>query len=518
MKVDVTTVGSFQKQLVFVVPHDQVESRLDQAYKRLAGQVKIAGFRPGKAPRKVLEAKFAPRVEADVANDLIQQSYRTAITENNIQPVGQPNLAESTPVADENGFRFTITVDVRPEIELSEWTGMDVVFPTVEVPAEAVDRAVKARLEGHARLEEVTGRPVQQGDLALVELVVRDGDEEVAREPGTMIRTEGDPYFPGVEPLVIGLEVGGEKQDRVAFPETARTASVQGRELDVTAKVLAIQSYRVPELTDELATELGYEGGTAGMRAAIEAQLRQGQDEMARNQARANLLEVIIAKNPFEVPAGMIEQSLKMLMDELRLQQALRTGRDPRTIGFNEAQVQDLRMRARFAAKAALILEWVAKREGIAVTDDDIESKYKQLAVERGQTPEAVKGWFQKENAAAELKERILEEKTLDWLLERANLVAPSEAAAAAPTTEAAPAAKGKSAPAAASSDDLSAAVEGWVDALKERLASGSYDDRLDALVEAETAGRNRKGALSAIEARRKEIPESSPSGLRNRD
>jgi trigger factor len=186
----------------------------------------------------------------------------------------------------------------------------------------------------------------------------------------------------------------------------------------------------VPELTDELATELGYEGGVAGMRTAIESKLREGRDEMARNQARANLLEAIIEKNPFEVPAGMIEQSLKMLMNELRLQQAIRSGRDPRTIGFNDAQVADLRMRSRFAAKAALILEWVAKKEGIAVTDDDVEAMYRKLATERQQTVEAVKGQIQKDEAQNELRERILEEKTLDWLLERANLVTTPAASA----------------------------------------------------------------------------------------
>ncbi|MEQ1566996.1 MAG: trigger factor [Myxococcota bacterium] len=485
MKVDVTTVGSFQKQLAFVVPPDQVQTQLEAAYKRLAGRVRMPGFRPGKAPRRVLEGRYGPQIEADVANDLIQQSYRTALASNNIQPVGQPNLADSSPVIDQSGFKFTITVDVRPEIDLATWTGVDVVYPEVSVEPADVDRSVKARLEGRARLEEATGRPVAKGDMALIELVARAGDEELAREPGTMIRTDGDPYYPGVESLVIGAEAGVEASGTVTFGADARTPAVAGREAEVTFKVLAIQSYKVPELDDALATELGYEGGAAGMRTAIEAQIRQARDEMARNQARANLLEVIIAKNPFEVPASMVEQSLKMLMDELKLQQSLRSGRDPRTIGFNEAQVQDLRMRSHFAAKAALILEWVAKKEGISVTDDDIEAKYKQLATERNQTVEAVKGWFQKENASAELRERILEEKTLDWLLERANLVAPSAAAPAGPL----------------SSDPL----EGSVDALKERLASGAFDAQLDALTEAETAGRNRKGALTAIDARKKE-------------
>ena len=102
---------------------------------------------------------------------------------------------------------------------------------------------------------------------------------------------------------------------------------------------------------------------------------------------------------------------------------AIRTGRDPRTVGFSDAQVQDLRNRARFAARAALILEAVAKTENLAVTDADVDKKYAELADQRGQSVEAVRGWFGKEDAVQELRDRILEEKTLDWLLERANLV-----------------------------------------------------------------------------------------------
>jgi len=506
MKVDVTTVGSFQKQLVFLVPPEQVRGRLDEEYRTLSRRIRISGFRPGKVPRKVLESRFAPQVEAEVAQALMQTSYQTALSDHQIQPLGQANLTQSSSVADPTGFRFTPTVDVRPEITLTRWTGMDVVYPTVEVTSDEVDRTVKARLEGHAKLEEVSGRAVQSGDMAMVELVVRDDQTEVANEPGTMIRTAGDPYYPGVEALLIGLQAAEEKEGKVRFAESARTAAVAGRELDVKVKILSIQSYRVPELTDELSAELGFEGGTGGMRTSIEGQIRQGRDEMARNQARANLLEVVIGENPFDVPVGMIDQSLKMLMDELRLQQALRTGRDPRTIGFNEAQVADLRMRAQFAAKAALILEWVAKKEGIAVTEDDVEAMYRRLATERSQTVEAVKGWAQKENAAKELRERILEEKTLDWLLERANLIAPAPAGLTAPEpagltapepAEPAPPTEGSG------SDDT---LEGSVDALKEQLATGALDSQLDELVATEAGGRNRKGALAALEARKKEI------------
>lgn len=514
MKVDVTSVGSFQRKLTVVVPATQVRQQLDKAYKSLARQVNMPGFRQGKAPRKVLEARYGERIEADVAQDLIQTSWIDILKQEEIQPVSQPSVAESGEVRDSDGFKFTITVDVRPQIELQTWTGLDVPYPKVEVSEEAIDAAVKARLEGHARLEEITDRPCEQGDMALVELHLFDGEEEVATEPGTMIRTEGDPYYPGLESLIVGTEPGGTTEGEVTIGEDARVEAVAGRTLTAKATLMSLQSYGVPELTDELAEELGYEGGAEGMRIALRQQMLDVREEAARNQARANLLEVLINANRFDVPDGMIDQSLNMLMDELRLQQAYQSGRDPKSISFSNAQVADLRMRAAFAAKASLILEWVSDREELKVEDSDLESRYQELADTRGQTIEAVRGWFQKESAVEELKERILEEKTLDWLLEQANLVeppapeAPAEVAeATAEAAEATAEAEDSSEAAEDSSEAAgSAALEGSIADLEARLESGALDGELDALLAAETEGRNRKGALSAIEARQKAL------------
>ena len=527
MKVDVESVGSFQKRITLTVPPDRVRGELDKAYKQLSRKVRLRGFRPGKAPRRVLEARFGPQIEADVAQELIQVGWRHVLDGGDVQPVSQPNLADSGSVKSKTGFQFTIMVDVRPELELDTYAGVDVAYPKVEVSSDEVDAAVKSRLEGEAKLEEVTDRAVAQGDMALVELTATDGDDEVAKEMGTMIRTDGDPYYPGIESLVIGTEANGEASGSVTFGADARTESVAGRTLDVALKVLSIQSYQVPELSDELAEKLGYEGGADGMRGAIEATLREQRDVLARNQARANLLEELIRVNKFDVPSGMVEQSLQMLVQELKMQQAYRSGRDPRTIHFGDAQMADLRVRAEFAAKSALILEFVSGKEGLEVTDADIEAKYQELADERGQTVEAVKGWFTKDGGIDELNDRILEEKTLDWLLERANIVEPSaDAPAGDPEMKAvaeaiveeqvakkskakkAPKAKAEAAeeaPAAAADSaggaDLSI-LAGSIGALKDALASGDHDAHLDELLAAEEGGKARKGALSAIKGR----------------
>jgi trigger factor len=256
----------------------------------------------------------------------------------------------------------------------------------------------------------------------MVELTAKDGEAVVASEPGTMIRTEGDPYYTGIESLVEGQAIGEEKSGKVQFAESARTEAVAGRELDVTIKVQSIQANEIPELTDEVAKEMGYEGGAEGLRQAVRADLVASREEGARNQARANVLQALIDANKFDVPQSMIDDQLKALIEELRLQAAYR-GRDPRQVTFSAAQLADLRVRAEFAVKGGLILEFVSKKESLAITDEDLERKFQEMADERGQAVETIKGYFERDNATEELRSRLLEEKTLDFLLEKSKLV-----------------------------------------------------------------------------------------------
>jgi trigger factor len=355
-----------------------------------------------------------------VASSLIQKSYTNAISEHALQPVSRPSLESANDLHAKSDFEFTITVEVKPEIEVKHYKDLEVVYPKVEVTNEELDMRLNARLEEKSKLAEVT-RAVESGDLVMVELCAKSGDEELATEPGTMIRTESDPYYPGVEGMLLGMKTGEEKSESISFPEDCRTESIAGKTADVTVKIQSVQANEIPNLSAKIAKELGYDG-IKHMKDTLREDIAKGKDSFARNQARANLLQVIIDSNEFEVPDGMIEQNLEMLLSELRLQEAYK-GNDPRSINFSEAQMADLRVRAEFATKAGLVLEWVSEKQNIAVDDQDLDAKYEELADMRGQTVEAVRGYFANDDAIAELKDRLLEEKTLDWLLNEAKLV-----------------------------------------------------------------------------------------------
>lgn len=420
MSFQIEQVSAFQKQVNFVIPKEEVGQKLDDAYRNLSHRVRIDGFRPGKVPRRVLEARFSEHVKNEVASNLIDINFRRSAQELNF--IGQPEVGPFTLVPGQD-FTFAITFQVKPELEVANYKGIEVDFPLQAVSDEQVDATIRQKLSRQAKVVTVEeDREVKAGDLVLTSLSEKKEDGSVSElEAGTIVNTQLDRYYPGLESFLIGLKKGEEKSGTVTIRDTALIPGVKGRTLEVVAKVLEIQESRIPELSDELAAQLNYEGGAEGARVAIRLDLEEKANSAARNVARISLLQKLVAANEVEPPPAMVENHYQMLSEELRIQAAY-SGRDPRSFKLSETQAADLKSRALFSARATLILEAIAKTEGITISDEDLDAKYQEIADMRGQRVEAIRGYFIKENAVEELRRRLLEERTLDFVLEAAEL------------------------------------------------------------------------------------------------
>lgn len=434
MSFEIETVSPVQRRIQFTIPGAEVSKKLDAAFQKIQTRVRIPGFRPGHVPRKILEQRFGQQLRSEVAADIINFEFQRAAPA--IDYIGQPEVQQHELPAG-GDFRFAITVQVKPAVEVKSWQGMKVAFPEVVVTEAEVDLSVERQLAGHAKLTEVDdGSAIVAGNLVQVE--IKDGD--VVLEAGTMVNTGKDKYWPGIEGHLVGKKQGDTFTVSLTAPDDSAHTSHRGRPFDATVSVLGVQAMRVPALTDALATSLGYEGGAEAMRAALRFDLENKANEAARNQARVNLLRKLVDENPVDVPAALTEKNLRLLVEELTVQAQYR-GRDPRSIRYSDAQMADLRSRAEFAAKAGVLLEAIARAEGIRITDEDLERKYQEIADQRGQRVEAIRGYIQKDGAVNELRRHLLEERTLDYVLERAELETVRAELADAPTTpvEAAP-------------------------------------------------------------------------------
>jgi trigger factor len=412
MKIE--EVSNIGRKLHFTVASGEVNTELDIAYRDLMKRVRIPGFRPGKVPRRMVEARYGHQVKSEVFGKLIEATYREAVRD--LPVAGAPEVVDQGEVESNLALTFSIAVDFRPEIEVKGHKGVAVNMPVAKVSKADIDRAIGQQLAGQARIEEVTdSRAVQSGDLVVTELTLTQSGVEIVNEPGTMIHTVAERYYPGVEPLLIGMSAGDEKSEEVTIGQHTENEDIAGETALAKVKVISIQAHVVPELDDEVAKVLEFDSAK-DMTAKVKAQLAEFAENTGKNQARVNVLEKLVELNTFDVPQGMIDEQLKALMDEAYM------GRDPKSLQFSDAEMVDLRTRAGFAARASCVLDGVARQEGIEVTDADLEAKIAEMAEQRGQPVEAIKGYIEQENASAVLTARIQEEKTLDWLLDNAKV------------------------------------------------------------------------------------------------
>ena len=422
-ELNVEEVSQVRRTLSFTVPDSIVNKELDKAFRTMRRDARLPGFRKGKVPLRLLEARFGRQVSDDVASELIDQSWRQAMGE--FEVAGRPALEERGELKRGTSFSFKVGVDVVPTIEAQGYAGLEVPFSAESVSDEQVESALQRRLQGQARFAEVSDRAVETGDHVLAEVKLVDGEEVVLDEPGTLITVGNERFYPGIDELLVGLEIGGSKEGEATIGEGSLREDLQGRSGVATVKVVAIQARVVPELDDKVAKDMGFEGGAESVRPAIRMELESAAQDAGRNDARVKLLQKLVEMHDFDVPEAMVAEQFEALQEEMKVRRTY-AGADPRSIQFSEAELADLRSRARFAAKASVLLVAVARQESLVVSDDDMAAKIEEIASMRNQTAAAIRGYLEREGAMPTLKDRILEEKVLEWLLENAELVAPA--------------------------------------------------------------------------------------------
>lgn len=424
MSYEVEQVDAITRRIRFSIPSDRVDSELAQAFRQLAGRVRLPGFRKGKVPRNVLQMRFGKQISAEVAGKLIQEGWEQCSPE--LDVLGQPGV-EQDGVEPGTDFAFALVVEVKPSIELGEYRGIEVPFLDLDVPEAAIEQAVQQRLESAARIVEITddAHELAEGDIAITELLLTDGEEEVVSEAGTSVRIGDERYYPGVDALMVGMKRGESKQGEVTIGDDTQLEQLAGRSLAATIKVITIQSSKAPAPSDEVAAELGFEGGMTGMRVALAQQIKEPMEEQARSMARSALLATLVEAHELQAPRALVGKQLEMLVMERRVMHQYQGGK-PGTLDLGPEAMEQLRGRATYAVQAGLLLEAIGAVEGLVITDQDLEDTYQRIADERGQRVEAIKGYLlQEEGAVDTLRSRLLEEKVLDWLFEQAKLVEP---------------------------------------------------------------------------------------------
>ncbi len=427
MNVTVETVDDVTRKVTVTLPRDLVNKELNRAYRNLQREVHLPGFRPGKVPVSLLEARFRSQVEGEVRAKLISESFEAALEENEIQPISQPEVDYGS-LSRKADFTYTALVEIRPEVDATGYKGLSLSRREVVVRDADVDMQIEGLRRNKASLVEVEEeRGLEEGDVARIDYVLEvdgkvvEGADGNPRNIHVPIRLDGSSFLPGFAEKVLGMTRGETRTFELDIPSDFPNSLLAGKQPRLTVTLVDIKRYELPEVDDELARDLDFE-----TLDELQADVRRRLESMAASSAEAALrdqvIEALLSANQFQVPRGLIEMTIERLARE---DQHSRGRSGPLALSEEEreryAQVADRRIRL------SLILDSIAKKEKIEVSDEELDEAVKKMAAESGQRFEALRGQLLKNNLMEDVRSNVLEEKVFKFIIDNAEVTVQTE-------------------------------------------------------------------------------------------
>lgn len=418
-KVELEAVDAVRRRLAVEIPADDVTAELERAYEQLRRRARVPGFRPGRAPRAVLEKMFGDQVRADVFGRLVQDSYADAVREQNLQPVSSPEIVteRAEPGAP---LRYSATVEVRPAVVATNYARLAVERPVHTVTDADVDQFLAGLRERAATLVTITDRDIAApGDIATVDYEARVDERLVGKGDQRLVEIGGEPADgPGAK--LEGAQVGTPVAFTVSYPADHQNADLAGQTARFSATVRALARRDLPELDDAFAAAHTDCETLEVLRARVREQLEANSRREAEAAVRTALVGQLVAAHDFEVPQAMVERRAELLVEDILDSLGPRRPPASREADFRAHLRHEVQEQARAQVKAALLLESIAEQEHLAVEDAALEAHIDRLAESAGKARERVRALYQDAGARAGLRGRLLQERALDLVVERA--------------------------------------------------------------------------------------------------
>jgi trigger factor len=423
MQITIEDISPVEKRVDFELPWTDVAPRLDRAYNDLRRKVKLDGFRPGKAPRPVLEKLYRHSVEDDVARELVEVSIVQAIREKQLEPVAPPAV-DRIDLRSGQPFRFSARVEVRSQVEPKDYSGIPVERRAAKVNDEEVKSALEQYQKQLTNFVSVEGREVSnETDILMVEVQGKVGEHKVKRESaGIDLADDVGGPLPGLASRLRGLSIvpGTKHEVKYTIAADAKPAELAGKEVSLAITVKEARERRVPAIDDELAKDTGEADSLEELKKKVTERLLDSDKKRVKAEVEAALTKELVKRNPFPIAKALVDRFAEGIVERGRMQLAM--------MGIDAKSLDAERMKAEFKdeaeheARASVLLRAIADREGIEVTDADIQKRIAELAASRQTSAKKLRAELEQNEQIAGLKAQIREEKTLDKLVSEAKI------------------------------------------------------------------------------------------------
>jgi len=421
MQVTVQRLSPVLVEFDVEVAADRVKSELDKAYNQVARSARVPGFRPGKAPRKVLSHYYGAKINADVVQKLVDETFPQAITEHKLQPVTRPAI-EPAKLLDHGPFTYKARVEVLPQIESVDYEGLSAKRTLVEVSEEEIQKEIEALQKTHATLEAPKEtRGAKDGDNVTIDFVVEVNGEKIDDVTATDLAVElgSGQLLPEIEAGIQGKSVGEANRFDVPMPAQHPHPKLKGKTAQFEVTVKEIKERVLPAVDDEFAKDVGDFESLDALKTDIKSRLEKRAKETSDNQLAEQLVIELVKKNPIPIPPSLVEQQMRITEQEI-LQRARSYGQSATALG--DELRQQIQTDSEVKVRAGLLMAEIAKKEAIQIGNDEIEEGLKELAEQSGKNVAKVRVEYRDQKKREMLVGMLLENKVLDIIEAKAKI------------------------------------------------------------------------------------------------
>jgi len=423
MKVDIEEISRTKRALRIELPPQSLLDKLEAAYRHLSKEVRLPGFRPGKVPRDVLRLRFKEEARQEALRELIPESYAQALKEANLDPVSEPRVDEL--VCEEGKpLSYRASFEVKPALQPSGYTGIEVYREKVEVAESEVDQALEYLRERASEYVPMEGWPALREDLMVVDYegFLHSKPLKGANGQNVSVLLGSRQFISGFEEQLHGLKKGETKEFTLEFPADHGRRELAGKRVLFKVAVKEVKKKRVPPLDNEFAKSTGGGENVRELKEKVKSDLLAHKEREQVARLKEQILEKLLAAHSFDAPESLVDAEVEHILADLK--QGL-TSR-----GTTSAQMAEDATRGREKAtelakkrvRSSLFLEAVAKQEQLAVSEEELNEEVRAFAAALNQEPAAFRETLRREGRLEGIKGRLLERKALNFLYDRANV------------------------------------------------------------------------------------------------
>lgn len=400
MSFTVEQLENNRAKLTITVPAEDFGKALVAAYNKQKSKINISGFRKGKVPMAIIEKMYGPEIFYDeAANKVINETYPEAYDECELDIVSRPEI-DVTQIEKGKDFIYTATVDLKPEVKLGTYKGIEVEKVDTTVSGLEVDEEIDRVRRQNARKIDVTDRAAKDGDITNIDFEgFVDGEAfEGGKGESYTLKLGSKSFIPGFEDQIVGHEIGEEFDVNVTFPVDYHSEDLKGKAAVFKCKLNSLQEEQLPELDDEYVSDISDVETVDEYKDSIRKQLEEKKEKQAKTKIENAAIEKLMETSEMDIPASMIEGQQESMLNEFKQQlsmQGMSFDMYSQYTGLNEeTMLEQVKPEAEKRVKSRLVLEAVSKAENIEVSDEDVDKKLEEMAAMYGIEADKFKGYI----------------------------------------------------------------------------------------------------------------------------